>query len=255
MTVQKKQKKSLSLFQLILLALCLRFFVAEPFSIPSPSMYPTLQVGDYLYVSKFNYGFSRYTFHMFGLLSKVAPNSLKNLKGRLFSHAPKQGDVAVFLGVHDEVRYVKRVIGMPGDKVEFKKGVIYLNDKPCSLERIKDFTDHTVLGHTMRKPQYIETLPNGRKHLILRDDAEGQRPEDNTGPYHVPKGHFFMVGDNRNSSGDSRFMGKIGYVPLENFLGPAQFIFFSIDSSIWDIWRILDWPQIIRTSRIFSWIR
>ena len=247
-------RSALSLIGLILLALSLRFFVAEPFVIPSPSMHPTLIEGDYLYVSKFNYGFSRYTFHLFGWMDRLFPNSPKLFEGRFFERSPKRGDVAVFLGEHDKVRYVKRVIGLPGEKIQFKKGVIYINDKPLKQERIEDYVTPTVLGVDNRVAQYIETLPNGYKHKILREDPEGNYSGDNTDPYYVPERRYFMVGDNRNHSADSRYPHPVGYVPIENFLGPAQFIFFSIDSSFWDIWRIWDWPTIIRFSRFFTWI-
>ena len=248
-------KSILSFFGVVFLALGLRFFVAEPFAIPSPSMYPTLIEGDYLYVSKFNYGFSRYTFHLFGLVKQFFPHSPKAFEGRILSHSPKRGDVAVFMGEEDEVRYVKRVIGLPGEKIEFKKGIIYINDQEVPQERIEDYQTRTSLRAAKRIPQYIETLPNGYKHKILRQDPDGLLFADNMGPFYVPEGRYFMVGDNRNSSADSRFPRPVGYVPLENFLGPAQFIFFSIDSSFWDIWRVWEWPVIIRLKRFFTWIQ
>jgi signal peptidase I len=246
-------RSTLSLIALILAAFSFRFFIAEPFVIPSPSMYPTLIEGDYLYVSKYNYGFSRYTFYAFGLMRKYFPNSPKLFEGRVLGKAPKRGDIAVFVGEKDGVRYVKRVIGFPGEKIEFKKGVIYIDDKPLKLERIEDFQQPTSYGITAKTPQYIETLPNGYKHKILREDPNGNLPSDNMGPYFVPEGHYFMVGDNRNSSADSRFASPFGYVSFENLLGPVQFIFFSIDSSIWDIFKAFEMPSIIRFSRFFTW--
>lgn len=240
-----------SFLGMLALVFSLRFFVAEPFAIPSPSMYPTLIEGDYLYVSKFNYGYSRYNLHLFGLVKEVFPNAPKLFEGRIFAKQPKRGDVAVFLGEHDQVRYVKRVIGFPGEKIEFKKGIVYINDEPLPQERIEDYSERTILLNS-KTPQYIETLPNGYRHKILRDDADGNEPADNMGPYYVPEGRYFMVGDNRNHSADSRYDTPVGFVPFENFLGPAQFIFFSIDSSFWDVWRIWEWPEIIRLKRFFT---
>ncbi|MAP24709.1 MAG: signal peptidase I [Rickettsiales bacterium] len=174
--------------------LLFRMFIAEPFVVNSPAMYPTFSVGDYGFINKINY--------------------IKQ---------PKRGDVVSFIGKGVPVLYIKRVIGFPGEKIEFIKGVIYINDNPLLLERVEDYTEKTILL-TRKRPQYIETLPNGHKHKILRDDPEGNLPSDNMGPYYVPEGHYFMVGDNRNHSGDSRYDSPVGYVPFENFLGPAQFI-------------------------------
>lgn len=244
----------LSFMGVVLLAISLRFFVAEPFVIPSPSMYPTLVEGDYLYVSKFNYGFSRYTFYMFGLVRKYFPNAPKLFEGRIFAQQPKRGDVVVFIGEKDGVRYVKRLIGLPGEKIEFKKGVMYINDQEVKQERIPDYEQPTSYGVTAKTPQYIETLPGGYKHKILREDPEGNLSADNMGPYTVPEGHYFMVGDNRNASADSRFEWPFGYVSFENLLGPAQFIFFSIDSSIWDLLKAFVQPSVIRFKRFFTWI-
>lgn len=233
-----------SLVVAILIALALRTFVAEPFSIPSSSMVPSLLVGDYLYVAKYGYGYSRYSL-------PFGPNLFS---GRIFGTDPKQGEVAVFMGARDpDVRYIKRVIGTPGDIVENKRGVLYVNGIEAKQRQIEDYVEKTATGRHKRVAQYIETLPNGVEHKIIREDPEGLVPEDNMGPYHVPKDHYFMMGDNRNGSGDSRFP-FMGYIPYDNFVGPAKFVFFSIDASILDIWRVWDWPEIIRTKRIFSWI-
>lgn len=229
----------------IFVALCLRTFLAEPFSIPSGSMIPTMLIGDYLYVAKYGYGYSRYSF----------PFGPDLFEGRIMNNPPKRGDVAVFMGARDPwERYIKRVIGLPGDVVEIKNGYVHINGESCPQKRIEDYVEKKASGRIKRTAQFVETLPNGVDHLILREDVEtGGRPEDNMGPYHVPAGHYFMMGDNRNHSGDSRM--SMGYIPLENFVGPAKFIFFSIDSSILDIWKIWEWPEIIRTKRIFSSIK
>lgn len=247
--ITKDKKKSwkdswLSILVAVLIAVGLRTFLAEPFSIPSTSMVPSLLVGDYLYVSKYSYGYSRYSF----------PFGPPLFKGRILGTKPETGQVAVFMGARDpDVRYIKRVIGTPGDIVEIKKGVVYINGKEATQKRIEDYVEKTVVGRHKRVAQYIETLPNGVEHKIIREDPTGMVPEDNMGPFHVPENHYFMLGDNRNGSGDSRFP-SMGYIPYENFVGPAQFIFFSIDSSILDIWKVWEWGDIIRGKRIFKWI-
>jgi signal peptidase I len=255
-------KEIRSLLGIILLAVGLRTFIAEPFGIPSGSMIPSLLIGDYLYVAKYEYGYSNYSL----------PFSPNLFKGRIFERRPKSGEVAVFMGENMEesrtfvgkffekiwgpsyMRYIKRVIGVPGDTVEIKKGIVFINGIEAKQRRIEDFVERTATGRLKHTPQYIETLPNGKEHILLREDPEGLRPEDNMGPYQVPEDQYFMMGDNRNHSGDSRF-SYMGYIPLERFIGPAKFTFFSVDSNIWDIWKVFEWPEIIRGSRIFKWIQ
>ena len=237
-------KEAKGLFWAILVAIALRTFVAEPFSIPSPSMVPSLLVGDYLYVSKYSYGYSRYSL-------PFGPNIFS---GRIFGTPPQCGQVAVFMGATDGVRYIKRVIGHPGDTIDIKQGVLFINGVEATQRRIDDYTEKTVVGREKHMAQYIERLPNGVEHLIIREDQDGNLASDNMGPVQVPENHYFMMGDNRNNSGDSRF-DQMGTIPLDNFVGPAQFVFFSIDSSILDIWRVWQWDEIIRTKRIFTWIK
>jgi signal peptidase I len=223
----------------VLIALVVRTVAYEPFNIPSGSMVPTLLVGDYLFVSKFSYGYSRYSL----------PFGLPLFSGRIFSHPPARGDVVVFkLPTDNSTDYIKRVIGLPGDHIQVKNGVLYINDQPCPRKRIEDYLYQEGNGAVIPLAQYIETLPNGRQHRIIQMTDNG--PLDNTSVYDVPPGKYFMMGDNRDNSQDSRVLSAVGYVPAENLIGPAQFIFFSTDGSarLWEFWQ---WPFAIRYSRLF----
>jgi signal peptidase I len=223
----------------VLIALVVRTVAYEPFNIPSGSMVPTLLVGDYLFVSKFSYGYSRYSL----------PLGLPLFSGRIFSHPPTRGDVVVFkLPTDNSTDYIKRVIGLPGDHIQVKNGVLYINDQPCPRKRIEDYLYQEGNGAVIPLSQYIETLPNGRQHHIIQMTDNG--PLDNTSVYDVPPGKYFMMGDNRDNSQDSRVLSAVGYVPAENLIGPAQFIFFSTDGSarLWEFWR---WLFAIRYNRLF----
>ena len=223
----------------VLIALVVRTVAYEPFNIPSGSMVPTLLVGDYLFVSKFSYGYSRYSL----------PFGLPLFSGRIFFHPPERGDVAVFkLPTDNSTDYIKRVIGLPGDHIQIKNGVLYINDQPCPRKRIEDYLYEEGNGAVIPITQYLETLPNGRQHRIIQMTDNG--PLDNTPVYDVPMGKYFMMGDNRDNSQDSRVLSAVGYVPAENLIGRAEFIFFSTDGSarLWEIWA---WPFAIRYGRLF----
>ena len=223
----------------VLIALVVRTVAYEPFNIPSGSMVPTLLIGDYLFVSKFSYGYSRYSL----------PFGIPLFSGRIFFHPPARGDVVVFkLPTDNSTDYIKRVIGLPGDHIQVKNGILYINDQPCPRKRIEDYLYQEGNGAVMPIAQYIETLPNGRQHPIIQMTDNG--PLDNTPVYDVPPGKYFMMGDNRDNSQDSRVLSAVGYVPAENLIGPAQFIFFSTDGSarLWEFWR---WPFAIRYNRLF----
>ena len=223
----------------VLIALVVRTVAYEPFNIPSGSMVPTLLIGDYLFVSKFSYGYSRYSL----------PLGLPLFSGRILSHSPERGDVAVFkLPTDNSTDYIKRVIGLPGDHIQMKNGILYINDQPCPRKRIEDYLYREGNGAVILLAQYIETLPNGREHPIIKMGDNG--PLDNTQVYTVPPGEYFMMGDNRDNSQDSRVLSAVGYVPAENLVGRAEFIFFSIDGStrFWELWK---WPFAIRYSRLF----
>jgi signal peptidase I len=223
----------------VLIALVVRTVAYEPFNIPSGSMVPTLLVGDYLFVSKFSYGYSRYSL----------PFGLPLFSGRIFFRSPERGDVIVFkLPTDNSTDYIKRVIGLPGDHIQMKGGNLYINDQLVQRKRTQDYLYREGNGAVIPLAQYIETLPNGRQHLIIKMGDNG--PLDNTPVYDVPPGDYFMMGDNRDNSQDSRVLSAVGYVPAENLVGRAEFIFFSTDGSarLWEIWK---WPFAIRYSRLF----
>ena len=223
----------------LLLALFIRVFLFQPFNIPSGSMIPTLLVGDYLFVSKYSYGYSRYSF----------PFSLPLFEGRIWSAYPKRGDVAVFkLPRDNETDYIKRVIGLPGDKIQMRDGVLYINGQPVPKRRIADYEIPWGHGRVRSIPRYIETLPNGVEYTVL--DSESYGPYDNTPVFTVPEGHFFMMGDNRDNSTDSR-SHSVGMVPFENFIGRAEIIFFSSGGN-GAVSNILFNPSLVRWARFFT---
>jgi signal peptidase I len=225
----------------ILIALVIRTFAFEPFNIPSSSMEPTLLVGDFLFVSKYAYGYSgRGTF--WGL----AP-----FEGRIMEkHEPQRGDIIVFKWPQDNsTDYIKRVIGLPGDTVQMKDGQLYVNGKPVPRAVMT-----TPLADPDGPPpqdvtDYTESLPNGPQHVIRSMD---RRPNlEDTELFTVPAHHYFVMGDNRDNSRDSRDpTGGVGYVPEENIVGKAKLIFFSLgnDAAFWQVWQ---WPWAVRWSRLF----
>ncbi|MBV9685762.1 MAG: signal peptidase I [Alphaproteobacteria bacterium] len=223
----------------VLIALVVRTVAYEPFNIPSGSMVPTLLVGDYLFVSKFSYGYSRFSL----------PLGLPLFSGRIFFHSPERGDVVVFkLPTDNSTDYIKRVIGLPGDHIQMKNGILFINGQPVPRRRIEDYLYQEGPGAVIPLAQYIESLPNGVQHRIIEMSDNG--PLDNTQEYVVPPGDYFMMGDNRDNSQDSRVLSAVGYVPAQNLIGRAEFIFFSTDGSarLWEIWK---WPFAIRYSRLF----
>ncbi|MDA0662730.1 MAG: signal peptidase I [Proteobacteria bacterium] len=225
----------------ILVALVLRTFLFEPFNIPSGSMKPTLLVGDYLFVSKFSYGYSRHSF----------PFSPPLFSGRILESQPERGDVAVFKKPTDnETDYIKRIIGLPGDRIQVITGVLHINGEPVKRRRIGDFARGEP-GPPM-VIRYVETLPNGIAHEILEVQGDTGRL-DETDVFTVPPGHYFAMGDNRDNSQDSRVLGEVGFIPAENLVGKAQFLFFSTNGAarIWEIWK---WPVSIRYGRLFNGI-
>ncbi len=211
----------------VLIALVVRAFAYEPFNIPSGSMIPTLLVGDYLFVAKFSYGYSRFSF----------PWGVIPLTDRFWFSEPERGDVVVFRLPRDtSIDYIKRLVGLPGDRIQVIGGVLHINGEPVPRERIEDFVEPGYAGNVRRVAQYVETLPNGVSYRVLDERSTGSL--DNTIEYVVPEGHYFAMGDNRDNSSDSR--ASVGFVPAENLIGRAEVTFFSIatETNFWEAW---DW--------------
>ncbi|HKA81639.1 MAG TPA: signal peptidase I [Xanthobacteraceae bacterium] len=206
---------------LLPILLMIRTFLFQPFSIPSGSGMPTLLVGDYILVSKYSYGYGPYSL-------PFSPPRL--FSGRVFGSGPRLGDLVVFRLPRDpSTDYVHRVVGLPGDTIQMIGGVLNINGQPVKQERIADFIESDG-ARTTRTKQWRETLPNGVSHVTL--DLVGNGFYDNTPVYQVPAGHYFVMGDNRDNSTDSRVRpenGGVGYVPFENLVGRVEIIFFSIN--------------------------
>ncbi|MDX1736639.1 MAG: signal peptidase I [Alphaproteobacteria bacterium] len=210
-----------TIFGALIIAVVFRTFFFEPFNIPSGSMYPTLMVGDYMFVSKMSYGYSKYSFI----------KQIPSFDGRVLGDEPERGDVAVFRNPkQDGVDYVKRIVGLPGDRIQVIAGILHINGEPVKRRRIEDYVinPETVYPRTMK--QYVETLPNGKSYKIL--EVADNIPSDNTDIYVVPEGHYFGMGDNRDQSQDSRWLNEVGYIPHENLIGKATIFFYSVDSSV-----------------------
>lgn len=267
-----------TIFWALLIAAAFRTILFQPFSIPSGSMKPTLLIGDYLFVTKYAYGYSRYSL----------PFEPDWFDGRIWGEMPERGDVIVFkhpmhdacarpiyervggfflailgqapLDGGDCVDYVKRVVGLPGDTVQMKGGILHINGEAVPTERIEDFVEpRRVMGNPAANPrcvngpvppggdcakeQYVEELPGGPTHRILNaTGVMGEIPNparfnsDNTPVFEVPEGELFFMGDNRDNSVDSRFVNQLGTVPLENLIGRADLIAFSAEGAFWQVW-------------------
>ncbi|SJZ35424.1 signal peptidase I . Serine peptidase. MEROPS family S26A [Enhydrobacter aerosaccus] len=243
----------------VVIAIVVRTFVIEPFNIPSGSMIPTLLVGDYLFVSKFSYGYSKHSF----------PFSLGFFSGRIFFHPPHRGDVAVFKYPGDQGQglnrtdYIKRIVGLPGDRIQVTNGVLHINGTPVQRVRIGDYVKGGYGGY-QKGVLYRETLPDGGpSYTVLEYSDNGA--SDNTPEFLVPANSYFVMGDNRDDSLDSRTRlmlrditgaqrdrDQLGwYVPAENLVGKAEFIFFSHDPSEAGWLEPWKWPEAIRFSRFF----
>lgn len=199
------------------IALIIRSFLFEPFNIPSGSMFPSLLVGDYLFVKKWTYGYSQYSF----------PLDAIPMEGRMMEGVPERGDVAVFRQPKMQgVDYIKRIIGLPGDRIQVTEGRLYING--AMVPRQNEGTEtYETEGRPFQFTRYIETLPNGVKHYIY--EISDHEALDNTPEFTVPAGHYFAMGDNRDQSQDSRVESAVGPVPAKNLIGPASFLFFSTE--------------------------
>ena len=241
---------SVIIAEALAIAMFVRIFFYQPFNIPSGSMKETLLIGDYLFVSKLSYGYSRFSF----------PFSPNLFSGRVLAATPKRGDVAVFKLPRDSsTDYIKRVIGLPGDEIQMRNGQLFINGQAIPKVPAGEFKTREDSNSPRSIPVFEETLPNGIKYHVLDSDPNG--PFDNTGVYKVPEGHYFMMGDNRDNSTDSRVQNQsygVGYVPLENFVGRAEVIFFSAavdEPGAFKWWAPWTWPFDIRWSRFFKLVR
>jgi signal peptidase I len=226
------------IIEALLIAIVFRTFLYQPFSIPTASMQSTLMIGDYFVANKYIWGYGEYSFPI------PVP-----FKGRIMGRDPAPGDVAVFRPVPQNEDYIKRVIGVPGDTIKMTEGRLYINGVMVERELIGTGTDTDSFGQTVPVSIYRETLPNGTSHII--QEISDNAPLDNTGEYVVPAGHFFMMGDNRDRSQDSRVLNMVGYVPAGNLIGKAEARFFSIQDNLppWQIWQ---WPANVRWDRMFQ---
>lgn len=225
----------------IFIAILIRSFLFEPFRIPSGSMYPTLKVGDFLFVSKYTYGYSKHSF----------PASIPLFSGRVFYDEPQRGDIVVFKYPKDNrTDFIKRIVGLPGDRIKLVDGILYINDEPVQRTRIDDYVLFDDDVNAGVYPQYEEVLPNGVKHKIIEISDEG--PFDNFEEVVVPADNFFMVGDNRDRSDDSR--RNVGFVPKENLVGKARILFFSYGNN-GEWYNPLTWGKKIRWDRLFTKIK
>ena len=250
--------------QALLIALVVRTFLFQPFNIPSGSLIPTLLIGDYLFVSKYSYGYSKYSFpDLSGTISDLLhvgrpPDYRDMISGRFLATPPKRGDIAVFKTPSDNsTDFIKRVIGLPGDRIQVTHARLVINGQVVPREPIQKVTTRDRFGNEVEVPTYNETLPGGVTHRIIQLDGDDGGLASNTDVYVVPPNQYFMMGDNRDNSLDSRVpveQGGVGYVPFENFVGRAEIIFFSIkeDTPFWQFWR---WPADVRWSRLFSLVR
>lgn len=226
----------------VAIALVLRIVVFQPFNIPSGSMKPTLEVGDFLVVSKPTFGYSR--------ASLIYPFTRMPVEGRIFAGAPERGDVVVFKNRRDGNKdYIKRVVGLPGDTVQMSNGRLIINGAP--VEKVYEgTTEATCDGRLTNVPTYLETLENNVSYKVFECRGDSG-PLDNVGIYKVPADHYFMMGDNRDQSQDSR-TAQVSYIPHDDIVGRAERLFFSVDGSKGQIWQIWKWPFAIRYGRIFD---
>ena len=229
-----------TLFYAFIIAIIIRSFLLQPFYIPSSSMEPNLLIGDRLFVTKYSYGYSKHSF----------PFSPNIFTGRILFSKPKRGDVVVFKTPADNrTDYIKRLIGLPGDEIQFIDGDLYINNNQVLKTAVKS-NQVIFCGSSQTKTVFFdEKLSNGKTYkAVYNSDNSFQ----NSDKFIIPKKHFFLLGDNRDCSKDSRFLSEVGYVHQDNLVGKAQFLFFSSDYRVGSILKFWDWGNIIRFNRFFK---
>ena len=239
-----------SLLYVVLIALAIRVFIIELFFVPTGSMKVTILENDYVFSTKYSYGYSKHSL----------PFSPNIFSGRIFATPPARGDIIIFRPPHDmEIRYIKRLIGLPGDKLQLIDDIIYINDKPIKREELGK-----CVGEDGQKYiKYREVLPNDVSYISYKHDRDKTNEitlnnKSNTEVFYIPNNKYFFLGDNRDDSRDSRF--ELGFVPFENFIAKAQFILFSTKEQLWAgnatiferFTRIWPWLESIRFNRIFK---
>ncbi len=224
----------------LLIAIIIRSLLFQPFYIPSSSMEPTLLIGDRIFVSKYTYGFSKHSF-------PFSPNISNK---RFFSKNPKRGDLVVFKTPSDNrTDYIKRLIGLPGDTIQFINGQLFINEKKIKREMVKNMNFIRCGNFNLETNSYIETLPNGSKHLVVYKKKGSLQ---NTKKFKVPLNHFFLMGDNRDCSKDSRYLDSVGYVNVTNLVGKAKIIFFSNDTKKNSLFKFWHLKNSFRLDRLFK---
>ena len=229
-----------TIFYALIIAIVIRSLFFQPFYIPSSSMEPTLLIGDRIFVSKFTYGLSKHSF----------PFSPPIFNGRFFESIPTQGDLVVFKTPADNrTDYIKRLIGLPGDKIQFLDGEIYINENKILRKKIDSNYKIRCGNFPFNVKAYEETLPNGKKYIAVYNSINTTQ---NTELFIVPDNHYFFLGDNRDCSKDSRYLTSVGYVKSVNLVGKAQIIFFSNDTISGSIIKFWNWKKSLRLNRFFK---
>ncbi|MEK9917848.1 MAG: signal peptidase I [Pelagibacteraceae bacterium] len=229
-----------TLFYALVIAVLIRSLFIQPFYIPSSSMEPTLLIGDRIFVSKITYGYSKHSF----------PFSPPIFSNRFFSNKPNYGDLVVFKTPADNrTDYIKRLIGLPGDSIQFVEGEIFLNDKKIQREKVDKKYEIRCGIFSPEVSAFKEKLPNGVEYIAVYNNAGTMK---NTDKYIVPENHYFLLGDNRDCSKDSRFLSSVGYVSDENLVGNAKMIFFSNDTISGSVFKFWNWKNSLRLDRFFN---
>ena len=232
-----------TLFFALTIAILIRSILFQPFYIPSSSMEPNLLIGDRLFVSKYTYGYSKHSL----------PFSPSLFKGRIFFSEPKRGDVVVFKTPADNrTDYIKRLIGLPGDSIQFINGDLYINNNQILKTKINYKKKINCGNVALNVDAYNEKLPNGTYYLAVYDKNNSFQNSDK---FKIPKEHYFFLGDNRDCSKDSRYLGSVGYVHKDNLVGKARIIFFSSDKKIGSVFKFWKWNEILRFERFFKKIK